>query len=202
MSHPKILVIPGSLRTGSHNVRLAALAVKELTLADAEVTRISLQDFPLPIYDADLETKMGVPANALKLKQMMCAHAGIFIACPEYNASVTPLLKNTIDWVSRVREKGEPALPAFKNRVFALGSASPRTFGGMRALMAVRQILEVGCGALVTPEMVAVPFAEQAFDDKDELSDPRTANLLRACLVRLIDMARDVAGVEAVRMTR
>ena len=202
MSHPKILVIPGSLRTGSHNVRLAALAVKELTLADAEVTRISLQDFPLPIYDADLETKMGVPANALKLKQMMCAHAGIFIACPEYNASVTPLLKNTIDWVSRVREKGEPALPAFKNRVFALGSASPRTFGGMRALMAVRQILEVGCGALVIPEMVAVPFAEQAFDDKDELSDPRTANLLRACLVRLIDMARDVAGVEAVRMTR
>jgi chromate reductase, NAD(P)H dehydrogenase (quinone) len=202
MPAPKILVIPGSLRTGSHNVRLAALAVKELTLADAEVSRISLQDFPLPIYDADLETKTGVPANALKLKQMMSVHAGVFIACPEYNASVTPLLKNTIDWVSRVREKGEPPLPAFKNRVFALGAASPQTFGGMRSLMAMRQILEVGCGALVIPEMVAVPHAEQAFDDKDELSDSRTANLLRATLTRLIEMARAIGAADDVRAVR
>ncbi|MBV9556785.1 MAG: NAD(P)H-dependent oxidoreductase, partial [Pseudolabrys sp.] len=86
MSAIKILVIPGSLRTGSHNARLAALAIKELTLLDAEVTRISLQDFPLPIYDADTEARAGVPGNAVKLKQMMSAHAGIFIACPEYNA--------------------------------------------------------------------------------------------------------------------
>ncbi|MGI8525799.1 MAG: NADPH-dependent FMN reductase [Pseudolabrys sp.] len=194
MPSPKILVIPGSLRSGSHNVRLAALAVKELTLADAEVTRISLQDFDLPIYDADLEDKIGVPANAFKLKQMMCGHAGIFITCPEYNASVTPLVKNVIDWVSRVREKGETALPAFKNRVFALGNASPRPFGGMRALIAVRQILEVGCGALTIPDMVAVPHAEQAFDDKDELTDPRMANLLRASLVRLVEIARSIGA--------
>jgi len=202
MPAPKILVLPGSLRAGSHNVRLAALAVKELTLADAEVTRISLQDFPLPIYDADLEAKIGVPANALKLKQMISVHAGVFIACPEYNASVTPLLKNTIDWVSRVREKGEPPLPAFKNRVFALGSASPMPFGGMRSLLAVRQILEAGCGALVIPEMVAVPHAEHAFDDKDELTDPRLANLLRASLARLIDMARLFGVPDDVRIAR
>jgi NAD(P)H-dependent FMN reductase len=202
MPAPKILVLPGSLRTGSHNVRLTAVAVKELTLADAEVTRISLQDFPLPIYDADLEAKIGVPANALKLKQMISVHAGVFIACPEYNASVTPLLKNTIDWVSRVREKGEPPLPAFKNRVFALGSASPMPFGGMRSLLAVRQILEAGCGALVIPEMVAVPHAEHAFDDKDELTDPRLANLLRASLARLIDMARLFGAPDDVRIAR
>jgi NAD(P)H-dependent FMN reductase len=196
MPAPKILVIAGSLRAGSHNVRLAALAMKELTLADAEVTRISLQDFPLPIYDADFETEMGVPANALKLKQMIGVHAGVFIACPEYNASVTPLLKNTIDWVSRVREKGEPPLPAFKNRVFALGSASPMPFGGMRSLLAMRQILEAGCGALVIPEMVSVPHADQAFDDKDELTDPRIAGLLRSSLGRLIDMTRLIAAPE------
>src|SRR5688572_23783585 len=99
----KILVIPGSLRTGSYNVRLAALAVKELTLADADVTRISLADYPLPLYDADLLLKAGPPDNAVKLKQMMMVHQGVFIASPEYNASITPLLKNTIDWISRVR---------------------------------------------------------------------------------------------------
>src|SRR5215470_9686346 len=101
MAAPKILVIPGSLRAKSYNVRLAALATKELMLADADVTRISLLDYPLPIYDADTA---GPPPNALKLKQLMSAHQGVFIASPEYNASITPLIKNTIDWISAVRE--------------------------------------------------------------------------------------------------
>jgi chromate reductase, NAD(P)H dehydrogenase (quinone) len=96
MSSPKILVIPGSLRSGSYNVRLAALATKELTLANADVTRISLADYPLPMYDAEL-AKSGPPLNAFKLKQALGAHRGIFIACPEYNASFPPLVKNTID---------------------------------------------------------------------------------------------------------
>src|SRR5437868_15044366 len=104
MSAPKILVMPGSLRSESHNVRLAALAAKELVLADAEVTRISLADYPLPIYDADLAAKSGPPFNAIKLKQLVSAHRGVFIASPEYNASITPLLKNAIDWIPAVRE--------------------------------------------------------------------------------------------------
>ena len=124
MSVPKILVFAGSIRTGSFNGRLAALAAKELALAGAEVTRISLEDYPMPIYDGDDETKSGVPANARNLKAMLAAHQGVFIASPEYNASVTPLLKNTIDWISRVRERGEPPLAVFKQRVFALGGAS------------------------------------------------------------------------------
>src|SRR5580692_10483780 len=99
---PKILIIAASLRTGSHNARLAALAAKELTLAEADVTRISLQDYPLPIYDADLEAKSGVPHNAVQLKRMLTAHQGILIVTPEYNASVPALVKNTIDWISRV----------------------------------------------------------------------------------------------------
>ena len=137
--------------------RLAALAAKELTLLDADVTRISLRDYPLPLYDADLDARGGPPANAVKLKQMIMAHHGVFIASPEYTASVTPLLKNAIDWVSRVRERGDPTYAAFKNRVFAIASASPGRAGGLRSLMALRQILELGCGALVIPEQVAVP---------------------------------------------
>ena len=190
MPAPKILVLPGSTRAGSHNVRLAALAAKELTLIDADVTRISLADYPLPIYEADLEANAGQPENALKLKQMMMAHHGVFIASPEYSASVTPLLKNAIDWVSRIRERGDPTYAAFKGRVFAISSASPGTSGGLRSLMALRQILELGCGALMIPEQVAIPQADHAFDDMDNIVDSRTANLFRAQLARLVDMAR------------
>jgi NAD(P)H-dependent FMN reductase len=190
MPHPKILVMSGSTRSGSHNSRLAALAAKELTLLDAEVTRISLQDYPLPIYDADLDARAGQPANAVKLKHMIMAHHGVFIASPEYSASVTPLLKNAIDWVSRVRERGDPTYAAYKNRVFAVASASTGRAGGLRSLMALRQILELGCGALVIPEQVAIPMADQAFDDRDNIADTGTANLLRAELARLVDMAR------------
>ena len=190
MPNPKILVLPGSVRSGSHNVRLAALATKELTLLDADVTRISLADYPLPLYDADLDARSGQPESAVKLKHMIMAHHGVFIASPEYSASVTPLLKNAIDWVSRVREKGDPTYAAYKNRVFAIAAASPEPSGGLRSLMALRQILELGCGALVIPEQVAIPDAERAFDDMDNLVEARLMNLLRAELARLVDMAR------------
>jgi NAD(P)H-dependent FMN reductase len=190
MPIPKILVLSGSLRTGSYNTRLAALAAKELTLAEADVTRISLGDYPLPIYDADMEANAGMPDMAVKLKQMFGAHQGVFIATPEYNASVTPLLKNAIDWVSRVREKNEPTLAAYKNRAFALGAASPGPYGGMRSLMAMRQVLELGCGALVIPEQLSVASAADAFDDMDDFKDKRYANQLKNVARRLIEVAR------------
>jgi chromate reductase, NAD(P)H dehydrogenase (quinone) len=186
---PKILVFPGSLRSGSHNVRLAALVVKELVLAEADVTRISLTDYPLPLYDGDLEAKSGPPQNAVQLKRMLAAHHGVFIVTPEYNASVPPLVKNTIDWISRVRERGEAPLAAFKHRAFALGAASPGPFGGMRALLALRQVLEIGCGALVIPEQVTVPRADQAFDDMDNLKDENLTASLKAAVRALIDAA-------------
>ena len=190
MPNPKILVLPGSNRTGSYNVKLAALATKELTLLDADVTRISLVDYPLPLYDADLEARSGVPANAVKLKQMIAAHHGVFIATPEYCASVPPVLKNALDWVACVRERGEPSLAAFRNRVFAIASATSEPAGGEHALMALRQILEIGCGAMVVPEQVTVQNADRAFDQMDNISETRVANLLRAQLSRLSDMAR------------
>ena len=190
MSVPKILVFAGSIRTGSFNARLAALAAKELALAGADVTRISLVDYPMPLYDADTETQSGQPENALKLKRMMMTHQGVFIASPEYNASVTPLLKNTIDWISRVREGREQPLAAYRNRVFALGAASNGAYGGMRSLMAIRQVLELGCGALVIPEQVAVMRASEAFDEMDNLKDERSTRALKTVAQRLIDMAR------------
>src|SRR5438105_15929244 len=121
MAAQSSLVIPGSLRAKSYNVRLAALATKELMLADADVPRISLLDYPLSIYGADSAETAGPPPNALELKQLMSAQQGVFIASPEYNASITPLIKNTIDWISAVREAGEPPLAAYQYRVFALG---------------------------------------------------------------------------------
>jgi NAD(P)H-dependent FMN reductase len=193
MAVPRILVIPGSLRAKSYNVRLAAHASKQLTLADADVTRISLVDYPLPIYDADTAEESGPPRNAFKLKQLMSAHQGIFIASPEYNASLTPLIKNTIDWISVVRERGEPPLAAYQNRVFALGGASPRRSGASHSLLALRQVLAVGCGALVLAEQVTVPNAEHAFDDMDELTDAGAANQLKVVVRKLVDTARLLA---------
>jgi NAD(P)H-dependent FMN reductase len=193
MATPKILVFAGSIRTGSHNARLAALAAKELALSGADVTRISLQDYPLPIYDGDDEAKTGAPDHARNLKQMMTAHQGVFIASPEYNASVTPLLKNAIDWISRVRERGEPPLAVFKNRAFAIGGASDGAYGALRSLMALRQVLELGCGALVIPEQITVIRASEAFDDMDNLKDERAAASLKRVLARLADMAREMA---------
>jgi chromate reductase, NAD(P)H dehydrogenase (quinone) len=189
MLAPKILVMAASLRAGSHNGRLAALVTKELALAEADVTRISLADYPLPLLDAELPAAAGPPDNAVKLKRMLGAHQGVFIASPEYTASVPPLLKNAIDWVTRVREDGEPAYAAFKDRVFALGCAVPAAAGGAHGLMALRQILELGCGALVLPEQINVGHAEAAFDDMDNFKDEDLTADLKDMVRRLIELA-------------
>ena len=188
----KILVIPGSIRTGSINARLAAVAVEELALLDVDVSLISLGDYPLPIYDGDLEAKSGVPANAVNLKRMIGAHHGVFIVSPEYNSSVPPLLKNAIDWVTRVRDRNETFGQVFRERAFAIGAASDGKFGGLRVLMALRQILALGCGATVIPKQMGLSFADQAFDEMDRLKNPADAELLRGTLRQLIDVAQQM----------
>jgi NAD(P)H-dependent FMN reductase len=193
MRRPKILVFAGSIRTGSLNARLAALAAKELALINADVSRISLADYALPLYDGDAEAASGAPENAKRLKRQFTAHHGIFIASPEYNASITPLLKNTLDWVSRVREAGDPPGTAFKNRVFALGAASNGTYGGYRSLIALRHVLELGCGALVLPDQVAIRNAATAFDEDENLRDAGDLERLRSALARLVDVAHQYA---------
>jgi NAD(P)H-dependent FMN reductase len=190
MSALKVLVIPGSLRTGSLNARLASLIVRELALANIDVTQISLADYPLPIYDGDLETKAGVPENALNLKRMIGRHHGVIIVSPEYNSSLPPLVKNTIDWVTRVRERDETLGQVFRERVFAIAAASNGKFGGLRVLMGLRQVLELGCGAQVIPRQMALSFAESAYDDNEQLKNPADAAMLHAMLRQLVDVAQ------------
>src|ERR1700692_1667489 len=140
MSALKILVIPGSLRTGSLNARLAATAAYEFVQAGAEITRISLADFPLPIYAGDLQSKSGVPKHAVNLKRMISAHHGVLIVTPEYNSSVPPLVKNTIDWVSRVQDAHEARGQGFRERAFAIAAASESRLGRPRSPAALRLI--------------------------------------------------------------
>src|ERR1700754_1943288 len=137
MSALKILVFPGSLRTGSLNARLAAAAAHEIAIAGAEVNRISLSDFPLPIYDGDLQARSGVPKKAVNLKRMIGAHHGVLIVTPEYNSSVPALVKNTIDWVTRVQDLHETRGQVFRERAFAIAAASEGRLGGTRAVGAV-----------------------------------------------------------------
>ena len=189
MSALKILVIPGSLRTGSLNARLAATAGHELAQAGADVTRISLVDFPLPIYDGDLQTKSGVPKNAVNLKRMMSAHHGVLIVTPEYNSSVPPLVKNAIDWVSRVQDANENRGQVFRERPFAIAAASEGRLGGTRALAALRLILSA-CHATVIPDQLALSFASQAYDDMDRLRHPADIEALAALVRQLIEFSQ------------
>lgn len=189
MSALKILVIPGSLRSGSLNAKLAAAAVHEFAQAGVEVTRISLADFPLPIYDGDLQTKSGVPKNAVNLKRMIGAHHGVLIVSPEYNSSVPPLLKNAIDWVSRVQDAHETRGQVFRDRTFAIAAASESRLGGTRGLAALRLIL-TACHATVIPDQLALSFAGGAYDDMDRLKHPADIEALGALVRQLIDISQ------------
>lgn len=189
MSALKILVIPGSLRTGSLNAKLAAAAAQELVRAGAEVTRISLGDFPLPIYDGDLQSRSGVPKNAINLKRMIGAHHGVLIVTPEYNSSLPPLLKNAIDWVSRVQDAHETRGQVFRERAFAIAAASGGRLGGTRCLAALRLILSA-CHATVIPDQLALSFANEAYDDMDRLKHPGDIDALDAMVRQLIDVSQ------------
>lgn len=193
MSRPKIVVLAGSVRTGSINEKLAALVAAALTGAGAETTHISLRDYPLPLYDGDLQARDGIPDNARRLVDLFVAQQGAFVASPEYNASFTPLLKNAFDWMSRVSIEGRPPLPAFKTKAFALGSVTGGAMGGYRGLTQLRAMMELGLGALVLPEMISVGNAGQAFTPEGGLADPRTAEFLAAVVDRLVDSARRLA---------
>ncbi len=188
----RLLFFAGSAREGSHNKRLAQLGA---TIAEANgiaATFADLGDYPMPLYDADLQNRDGIPENAKKLEQLMRVHTGIFIACPEYNASITPLLKNTLDWVSRIRDP-EP-LFVFKTRVFALGSSSPGGMGGLRGLNTVRTVLELGLSALVLPDQFAVPKAAEAYDEHGHLKNKDSQEQFKALIQKLARAAHVLHG--------
>lgn len=171
MPTPRILALAGSTRKDSYNGRLVRIAADGARQAGADVTVLDLKDYPLPIMDEDLEREQGTPENASKLKQLFLEHDGLLIASPEYNSSITPLLKNTIDWVSRPAH-GEPRLAAYQGKVAAIMAASPGALGGLRGLVHVRSILS-NIGVIVLPDQIAVPNAHDAFDENGQIADER-----------------------------
>jgi chromate reductase, NAD(P)H dehydrogenase (quinone) len=155
---------------------------------------VDLRDYPMPLYNGDLEAEQGPPQKAAEFKALLSEYPGVFIASPEYNSSVTPLLKNTIDWVTRVRAKGETGLEVYKSRVFAISGASPGYYGAMRSLLTLRQILEVGVGATVIPQQLALPRANDAFEDDGSLKDKAQQTMLKDVVEKLAIAAKRFAA--------
>jgi NAD(P)H-dependent FMN reductase len=180
----KIIAFAGSARRDSWNKKLIAYAAAQVTEAGGEVTLIDLRDFPLPLYDGDLEEADGLPPNAIRLKKLMGEHQGLLLSCPEYNSSITPLLKNVIDWLSRPLPN-EASLAAFRGKVAGLLSASTGGLGGIRGLVHVRSILG-NIGVLVLPTQVAVPSAHKAFSSTLELESPQLAEKVAALAAELV----------------
>jgi chromate reductase, NAD(P)H dehydrogenase (quinone) len=190
MNPTKILVFAGSIRTGALSVKLAAAAAKEIALVDAEVTTISLADYPLPIYDGDIEAEKGVPDNAAKLARLIVAHQGVFVSTPEYNHSLPPLLTNTLAWISRIKHTG--TMP-YRHKVYGMGGSSDGRFGGARAIVELRRVLASSLGGIVIPSRVEVPMAQHAFDEAGELIDEASAKMLKVVAKQLVDLARRLA---------
>ncbi|WP_392482038.1 NADPH-dependent FMN reductase [Nostoc sp. C110] len=170
-SPPKILAFAGSTRIDSYNKKLVKIAAAGAKAAGAEVTYIDLRDLPLPLFDEDLEAQEGLPANARTFKDLMISHQGLLIASPEYNSSLTAVLKNAIDWASRPAPNEAP-LAAFAGKVATIMSASPGALGGLRGLVHLRSILG-NIKVLVLPDQVAVPKAYEAFNPDGTLKDPK-----------------------------
>ncbi|MBW4644406.1 MAG: NAD(P)H-dependent oxidoreductase [Goleter apudmare HA4340-LM2] len=168
---PKILAFAGSTRKDSYNKQVVKIAAAGAEAAGAEVTYLDLRDLPLPLYDQDLEDQEGLPANALALKDLLISHQGLLIASPEYNSSVTAVLKNAIDWASRP-SPNEPPLAAFAGKVATIMSASPGNLGGLRGLVHLRAILG-NIKVLVLPEQIAVPKVYEALNADGTLKDPK-----------------------------
>lgn len=166
----KVLAFAGSTRTDSYNKKLIHNAANLATELGASVTVVDLKDYPIPFYDADLEKEQGMPANAKKLRDLMMQSQVVFIASPQYNASVSAVLKNAIDWASR-NEQGKHSRDAFQDKKFVLMSASTGKRGGAKGLIHLRTILE-DAGANVIAEQISVPNAGNAFDDSGKLKDP------------------------------
>ena len=188
----RLLFFAGSARTASHNKKLARLGAMIAEANGIPATLLDLANYPMPIYHGEIEADDGKPENAKKLQAVMEAHSGIFIASPEYNASITPLLKNTLDWISRP-DNGTPQ-QVFKTRVFALGSASPGGMGGLRSLNTVRTVLTLGLGALVLPEQFAVPRAHEGFEEDGHLKNKDAQENFKALIQKLARAAHVLHG--------
>lgn len=192
MAKPSVLAFAGTTRREAYNKKLIAVAAQAARDAGGEVTLIDLADFPMPLYDGDLEAEQGIPEHGRRLKALMREHDALLISTGEYNSSVTGVLKNAIDWASR-QEGEEPPLAAYRGKVAGLVSASPGRLGGLRALAAVRSILG-NINVLVIPEQQAVPGADRAFNEDGSLVDSRTRDGVARVARRLVAVTRALSG--------
>lgn len=189
---PRILVFAGSIRTGAFSGKVADVAQRELALAGAEVTRISLADYALPLMDEDLEREKGIPQAALDLARQIMAHDGVLIASPEYNASIPPLLKNALDWVSRVRRDNDRPVRPYADKAVGLCSSSDGAFAGMRGLYHLRAVL-IACGAEVITPQCSIGHASKAFDDAGALGDERSRRQMETVCRVLVERAAQMS---------
>jgi chromate reductase len=183
---PKTLVLSGSDRSGSFNRKLAQAAAKTLALMETEVTMIALADYPLPLLGQDGEREKGLPENAVKLAGMIAAHDALFVASPEYNASIPPVLKNALDWASLVSSDGRAEIRPFEGLTVALASASDEAEGGIRVLDHLRTVF-VRLGALVVSAQCCIPDAANAFGDDGMPRDETRSSALNAACRSLLD---------------
>ena len=190
----QLLFFAGSTRQGSYNKKLARLAQRIATANGIGGVFVDLKDYPMPLYNGDLEAEHGPPQKAQEFKALLGEYQGAFIASPEYNSSITPLLKNTLDWMTRVRAPGETGLETFKSRVFAISGASPGYYGTMRSLLNLRQILTLGLGALVIPQQLALPRANDAFEEDGSLKDQAQLKMLTGVVEALASTAKNFAA--------
>lgn len=172
MKKPKILAFAGSLRKDSYNKKLVKIAMEGAQEAGVEVTYIDLRDYPLPIYDQEIEDSQGLPENALKLKKLMLEHDGFLLSCPEYNSSMSGVFKNVIDWTSRTATPDEVYLCCFIDKVVTLMSASPGALGGLRGLVHVRSMFS-NIYSIVLPKQKCISQADKAFNSAGQLIDPK-----------------------------
>ena len=165
------LVFAASTRTGSLNRKLAVAAAEELSRRGLDVTLADLKDYPMPLYDGDLEAGSGMPEKAREFRKLIAEHDVLAIASPEYNGSFPALLKNVVDWTSRPVEPGDRPAQAYRGKTAVLLSTSPGPGGGRRGLRHVRELLEM-IGVNVLPVDVAVPKGFSAFDEEGRLARP------------------------------
>ena len=189
---PRILALAGSTRSDSYNKKLVRIAAASAREAGAEVTQIDLRDYALPLFDEDLEKSAGMPPAGQQLKALFREQDGFLIASPEYNSSITAVLKNAIDWVSRPAA-GEPPLVAFNGKTAMLMSASPGNLGGLRGLVHLRAILG-NIGVIVLPDQVAVPRAFEAFAVDGTLVDPKQMAAISGLGTKLAGFLKQFAG--------
>lgn len=190
---PKILVFAGSIRTGAFSGKTADAAVRELALQGAEITRITLADYPLPIMDQDLEAEKGVPENAVRLARLFVAHDGVLVSTPEYNGGMPPLLKNAIDWISRVRTDNGARIQPFAGRTAAICASSDGHWGGIRSAAHLRQVLSHIQMEVIAPQLL-VPNAADAFDEDGEFREERSRKSMQRLCRTLIENAWLLSG--------